>query len=170
MLRIFKDLKPFFEDNYRRINVREYSRVAGISPPSASKLLHSYHKELLLNKEKEKNYIYYVANKDNRTFIELCRSYWLQRFEKTGLIGYLELEHMTPVVILFGSFSKAEVKRGSDIDIALFSATAKAANLGKFEKRLGRKIQIFQFKTKDDVKNEELLNNILNGFMLSGGW
>lgn len=170
MLRIFKDLKPFFEDNYRRINIREYARIAGISPPSASKLLHSYRKELLLNKEKEKNYIYYVANKDSRAFIELCRAYWLQRFEKAGLIECLELEYLVPVVILFGSFSKAEVKRSSDIDIALFSVTAKVPNLGKFEKRLGRKIQLFQFKTKGDVKNEELLNSILNGFMLSGGW
>ena len=57
MLTIFNNLKPFFEDNYRRISVREYARIIKISPPSASKLLNNLEKEGLLTKEK-KNYTY----------------------------------------------------------------------------------------------------------------
>ena len=54
MLKIIYILKPFFEDNYRRINVREYARLQKISPPTASKILEQMHKEKLLKKETER--------------------------------------------------------------------------------------------------------------------
>ena len=76
MLKIFNDLVQFFEDNYRRINVREYARIQHISPPTASKLLDEFYKDGLLKKEEEKNYILYFANKENRIFIDLQRIYW----------------------------------------------------------------------------------------------
>ena len=170
MLKIFYDLAVFFEDCYRRINIREYARIRKITPPSASKFLELLHKEGLLNKEREKNYIYYSANRENAVFVGISRLYWLQKFKSTGLIGWLEREYITPTIILFGSLSKAEAKEGSDIDVAVFSITSKQLDPTQFEKRIWRKIQIFTYKTREDVKNKELLNNILNGFMLSGGW
>lgn len=170
MLEIFDNLKPFLEDNYRRFNVREYARIRGISAPTASVLLSRLNKEGLLNREEERNYIYYFANKENRLFISLLRTYWLLKFEENGLIEYLEKELITPLVILFGSFSKAEVKEGSDIDVALFTPSRNKLDLGKFEKKLGRKIQLFLFKDRKDVKNGHLLSNILNGFIISGSW
>ena len=48
MLNIINNLKPFIEDSYRRINVREYSRLMKISPPTASKTLFELSKEGLL--------------------------------------------------------------------------------------------------------------------------
>lgn len=170
MLRIFNGLEPFFRDNYRRINIREYSRIRRISPPSASKLLESMRKAGLLVKEKEKGYIYYAANRESREFVELSRVYWLVQLKKVGLIAYLEKELVTPLIILFGSFSKAEIRRDSDIDLAIFTSSKKALVLEGFETKLGRKIQALLFRTKEDVRNKELLKNILNGFVLSGSW
>lgn len=54
MLKIFNNLEPFFENNYKRINVREYARLKKISPPTASKLLSELQKEDLLEREDEK--------------------------------------------------------------------------------------------------------------------
>lgn len=170
MLKIFNDLGSFFRDNYRRMHVREYSRAMGISPPSASKLLQYLHEEGLLNREEDKNYIYYAANKASKLFVELSRAYWLQEFEKAGLVDYLEDQYVSPLIILFGSFSKAEIKKESDIDLAVFSVSNKAVDLKRFEEELGRKIQLFAFRRKEDVKNKELLNNILCGFVVSGSW
>ncbi len=170
MLKIFNDLEPFFRDNYQRINVREYARIRKMSPPSASALLSNLEKEGLLNVEKEKNYIYYHANREDREFIELSRIYWHKIFQKTGLIKYFEKELIEPIIILFGSFSKAEIKKNSDIDLAVFTFSTKKLETAKYEKVLGRKIQIFTFKDKNDIKNKELLNNILNGYKIIGGW
>ena len=132
MLKNFNGLDPFFTNNYRRINIREYARIKKISPPSASNLLNNLEKEGLLVKEIEKNYIYYSANKNNKIFIELSRIYWLIVFKKIGFIDYLERELITPLTILFGSFSKAEIEDNSDIDLAIFTISNKNIDVKKF--------------------------------------
>ena len=169
MLRIFNNLSPFFEDCYRRINVREYARIMKISPPSASKLLTALQKEGLLIKEEERNYIFYSANRESRLFVSLSRVYWLDELERSGLLDYLENECLAKLVILFGSLSKAEVRKGSDVDLAVFGLS-NSLDLERFEKKLGREIQLFLFRKKSEIKSRELLNNILNGFIVLGGW
>lgn len=169
MLAIINNLEPFFIDNYRRINIREFARIKKISPPYASKLLDSFEKEGLLIKEKDRNYIFYSANKDSKEFIEFSRVYWFKVFKKIGLIDYLEKEFINPTIILFGSFSKAEIKQDSDIDLAVFTPTDKIADFDFFEKKLKRKIQLFVFRSRGEIKNKDLLDNILNGFIVSGG-
>ncbi|MEA3379038.1 MAG: nucleotidyltransferase domain-containing protein [Nanoarchaeota archaeon] len=169
MLEIINKLKPFFEDNYRRINVRKYARMQKISPPNASTFLKKINKEGLLNKEEENRYIYFYANRNNKTFTTLQRVYYLNLFEKIGLLDYLEKELVTPTIILFGSYAKGEINQNSDIDLAIFSPSKKI-NLEKFEKKLGKTIQVFSFRKKEDIKNKNLLNNILNGFILKWGW
>ena len=159
---------PFFRDNYRRINVREYARIRKISPPSASELLNRLKKEDLLVREKERNYIYYSADKESKMFIELSRVYWGMQLK--GLIEHIEKQLINPLIILFGSFSKAEVKHDSDIDLAIFSVSNKKISLGRFEKLLKRKLQLFMFKSRKEIKNKELFNNILNGYIISGSW
>lgn len=170
MLTIFYDLEPFFTDNYRRINVREYARIRKTTPPTASKLLAYYHDEELINKEQDRNYIFYSANNESSLFIQLSRAYWNACLEKAGLKDYLEKELISPLVILFGSFSKAEIKKDSDIDLAVFTASQSAINMEHFEKKLNRKIHLFRFRNRDDIKNPGLLNNILKGVILTGDW
>lgn len=170
MLKIIDNLTPFFGDNYRRINVREYARIRKISPPTASKLLEMLHKEGLLKKERDRNYIFYRANRENSLFIDLSRAYWKCTLKSSGLIDLFENEFLSPIIILYGSLSKAEAKQDSDIDIAVFTETKKDLKLEKFEKKLNRKIQLFVFRGMKSVKNEELLKNILNGYKLEGNW
>ena len=170
MLEIFNSLKPFFEDNYRKISVREYAKLQKISPPTASKLLNNFKKEELLNCYKEKIYIYYYASRENDLFVNLSRVYWFQVFSKIGLLEHFEKELINPIIILFGSFAKAEISPKSDIDIAIFSISKKKLDIRRFQDILKREIQLFMFKSKDDVKNKDLLNSMMNGFVLKGSW
>lgn len=165
MLEIINNLKPFFEDCYRRINVREYSRITKKSPPTASKLLNQFFKKGLLKKEKYLNYLFFYANKENQEFIDLSKIYW--EYQLKNLIKFLENSLIDPTIVLFGSLSKAETKKDSDIDIAIF-ANKKELNLKKYEKQLKRNIQIFWFKSIKEIKDKELANNIINGFKLKG--
>ncbi len=135
MLNILYELKPFFEDSYRRISVREYARIIKVSPPSASKILTKYNKEGLLDKEEERRYIFYYANKQSKTFIDLSRIYLINKLN--DLILYLENELLSPTIILFGSFSKAEISKNSDIDIAIFTKSKRKVNIDNFEKKIG---------------------------------
>jgi predicted nucleotidyltransferase len=170
MLKIINNLKPFIEDNYRLVNIREYARIQKVTPPTASRILSSFHKEGLLKKENNKQYIYYYADKESPLFIDLSRIYWKISLQRSDIINLIEEEFLNPVIILFGSLSKAEAKQDSDIDLAVFSITKKEVRLEKYEKKLKRKIQLMLFQKRDDVKNTELLNNILNGYIIAGSW
>lgn len=170
MLRIFNDLEPFLKDNYQRISVRDYARRRKISPPSASSLLNKLQKEGLLKREDERNYHFFTANKDSYLFIHLSRIYWLIKLKNSGLINYLEKELVNPLVILFGSFSKAEVTPNSDVDIAILRAKSKKLNIEHFEQKLDRKIHMLFFNDLELAKRKELQNSILNGVIISGSW
>jgi len=165
MLKIIDNLKPFFEDCYERINVREYARIMDISPPTASTILHNYHAENILLKQEYKNYILFYANNGSKKFVDLSRIYW--DYKLKGLVDFMEKKLINPTIILFGSLSKAEVNLNSDVDLAVF-ADKKELNIEVFEKKIRKKIQIFWFKSIKDVKNIELANNIINGFVLKG--
>lgn len=165
MLDIFNNLSSFFEDCYRRISVREYAKLASISPPTASTMLNNYSKLNLLKKEKYRNYLFFHANNISKQFIDLSRIYWGIKLEE--FLDYLEKEFASPTIVLFGSLAKAEAKSDSDVDLAVF-ANKKEINLKKFEAKLGRNIQIFWFKSIRNVKNKQLANNILNGYILKG--
>lgn len=165
MLNIINNLKPFFEDCYAKINVREYSRIAKISPPTASKTLFELNKEGLLIMEKDRNYIFFYANKNNKTFIDLSRIYW--RFKLNELTNLLNKHFTSPSIILFGSLSKAETKADSDIDLCIIGHK-KEINLKDFEDKLKRKIQLFFFPSIENIKNKELANNIINGCLIKG--
>src|SRR3989344_5227024 len=165
MLKIINNLTPFFEDCYRRINVREYAKMLKISPPTASKLLLDYYRENLLLKEDYRNYIFFYANKDGKQFTDLSRIYWDYKLKE--VILFIRKNLNNPLIILFGSFAKAEVTPSSDIDLVIFSHK-KQLTFTNFEKKLNRKIQLFWFDSLKDVRSKELLNNIVNGCVLSG--
>jgi predicted nucleotidyltransferase len=165
MLNIINNLKPFIEDCYRRINVREYSRLMKVSPPTASKILSGFNKENLLIIEKDRNYIFYYANKNNKIFIEISRIYWRLKLDK--LIEFFNKTITNPTIILFGSLSKAETKEDSDIDICIIGHK-KELDIRNFENNLKRKIQLFFFDSIGDIKTNELANNIINGYLLEG--
>ncbi len=165
MLKIIEELCPFFEECYRRINVREYARLMSISPPTASKVLDSYYSENLVLKEKFRKYIMFYANKDSKQFTDLSRMYWGIKLKE--FVDIMEKSLAAPTIVLFGSLSKAETKADSDIDIAIF-AHKKNLNIESFEKKLKRKIEIFWFSSIKGIKNRELANNIINGYTLKG--
>jgi len=165
MLKIINNLSPFFEDCYRGFGVREYARIISVSPPTASKLLKAYFKEKLLQKESFRGNTLFHANRVDSQFIDLSRIYW--RHKLGSLIIFLEKNLLNPAVVLFGSLSKAEAKSDSDIDIAVLSVD-KRPDVSKFERRLKRGIQIFYNNSIKDIKNKELTNNILNGYVLRG--
>jgi len=165
MLEIINNLTPFFEDCYRRFSVREYAKLAGISPPTASKLLKSYHEQGLLRKREERRHLLFYINNESRDIIDLSRIYWRKKLE--GLSNELEKKLVNPTGVLFGSLAKAEVKKDSDVDIAVFSSK-KQINLTPFKKKLGREVTVHWFRSLNEIKNKHLLNNILNGYVLFG--
>ncbi len=172
MLDIINNLAPFFEDNYERINIRRYSRLMRISPPTASKLLKNYAKENLLEISRYERYIFFNAKRDDKDFIDLSRMYW--RYKLGALSSFFASKFtIEPTLVLFGSLSKAEVKIDSDIDLAIIgvnseSSLLKDMNFATFEKKLGRRIDVFRFKSLADARKLPIWKALLNGYVLRG--
>ena len=72
-------------------------------------------------------------------------------------------------VIIFGSFSKGDWYKNSDIDLFIFG-DEKDLNLKKYELKLGRDIQTFICKDKKELKkfNNRLIRNIVRGDFVKG--
>lgn len=165
MLKIINDLAPFFEDCYRRINVREYARIEGISPPTASKLLSYYWSEKLVVPSEFRNYILFHANKESPIFIDLSRIYWREKLQP--FIELMEKKSPVSSIVLFGSLAKGEAKADSDVDIAFFGAR-KEIDVSAFEKKMKRSMQVFWHGSLKEVKSPELAQSIAGGYVLKG--
>ena len=166
MLKIINSLCPFIEDCYNEIGVREYSRIMKITPPTASKLLKELELEGLLKKRIDRGYLLFRANREDSTLKDLSKIYWKQKIK--DIIEYINSQLYDPTIILFGSLTKLETKKDSDIDLAIFTNINKNINLEKFEKSSKRKIQLFKFKSISNINSKELKMNILNSYILQG--
>lgn len=166
MLKIINNLHPFIEDCYNEIGVREYSRIMKITPPTASKLLKEFEVEGLLKKRKDRRYILFRANRENSTLKDLSKIYWKQKLKK--VLEYLNSQLYNPTIVLFGSLTKLETKKDSDIDLTIFTHLKKNIDLEKFEKSFKRKIQLFKFESLSKINSKELKMNLLNSYIIQG--
>lgn len=167
----YKILRLFFEDPLPKgigFQLREISRKIKLAPTSVKRYLAELEKNGLIVKKKHRIYGYpvYYANRDDENFKFLKRLDTLMRIKESGLLDYLSDECMPDVVILFGSASKGEDLKDSDLDIFLQCGKTKLS-LKKYEKELSRKINPF-FATNFNKLSKELKNNIVNGTILKG--
>lgn len=162
----------FLKDSYSEFNLREVARLSKLNPMTVSKYLNRFVKDGILKKKSERNYILFSANTESIAFKDMKRAYNVSKIRSSGLIGFLEKELHPEVIILFGSFSKAENHAESDIDMFIITESRKKPDTSPFEKNLAAEIQLFIHSRKEFERmkktNIELLNNVLNGTIISG--
>lgn len=156
-------LRPFFEDCYSELGVREYSKKVKISPPTASKILKEFNNQNLLKMRKERRYLLFRANRENRLLKDLSILYW--KTNLLSIMNYLEDNFSPKSIILFGSLTKLEATKNSDIDLCIISPAKEEIVLNSFEKKYKRKIQLFVFDSIEKI-NKELKSNVLKGVFL----
>ena len=93
--------------------------------------------------------------------------FYINRIAESGLVEFLEKELGSSAIILFGSFSKGESVKSSDIDIFVECAREKTINLKKYERALGHRVELFT-RIKITLLPKRLLNNVVNGVKLKG--
>jgi len=166
-----KILRLFFDDPLPAgigFQLREISRKVQVAPPSVKKYLAELEAEKLIFKKKHRIYGYpvYYANRDNDLFKFKKKLDFVARIKTSGLLDYLWDQCLPEVIILFGSASRGEDLRESDIDIFIQSSEVKI-HLEKYEKEFHRKINLF-FNKDFQQLSKELKNNLLNGILLKG--
>jgi len=160
MLEIFNNLQPFFEDVYREFSVREYARLVGLSPPTASKILKDLTKQEILIFNNKGLYLFFRANRESALFKDLSIAYWRNKLALA--LKDIHKDLLFKKVILFGSIAKTENTADSDVDIYV-DIPRKNIELSSIEKKLQRKIQIH---FNEASKNAHLYKNINSGFVI----
>ncbi|MBW2981605.1 nucleotidyltransferase domain-containing protein [Candidatus Woesearchaeota archaeon] len=162
-------LRIFFEEPSREFNVRETARILKISPATASKELKDLVKKGLLKERKERILNLYKSNLENDFYKDLKIFYNIRKIKDSKLIEELNQYYLKPAIVLFGSASRGEDTETSDFDLLIISEGKKEfTEKDKFEKKINRKLQLFVVKKIKELKNEHLINNILNGITIQG--
>ncbi len=162
-------LKPFFDEPNKEFSVREIGRILKIAPATASKMLKEFSKENILKERKERRFNFYKANLEERLYNDIKVFYTIRKIKESGLMDSINRFYLKPIIILFGSAAYGLDTETSDLDFLIVSEnTKKIENLDKFEKILKRRIQLFIVKDIKDLKNDHLINNVINGIKIQG--
>lgn len=112
---------------------------------------------------------YYLANHLLPKFRFEKRFYGLKLLEESGLFEQIASCPEIKTAILFGSFSRGDWGRSSDIDIFIYGKDSQF-NPGKYEHLLNREIQLFSYPTLEKAKTflePTVLKNIAKGFYIT---
>ena len=158
----------FFEEPRREFNVREAARILKIAPATASKELKKLAKKEILLEKKERNLILYKANLESEHYRDTKIFYNIRKIKESGLIEHLNSFYLKPTIVLFGSASLGMDVENSDIDMLVISERTNIIKLEEFERKINRRIQLFVCKAVKDLKNQHLINSVLNGITIQG--
>ena len=152
------------------LNQRRISQILFVSQTAVMKALPGLEKEklILIEQDKESKRWAIQLNRDNQRIIQFKRADNLKQIYESGLAEYLEKEFAGATIILFGSYSKGEDTKRSDIDIAVIGRKEKKADLKKFSETLERPININFYDVFNKI-HKHLKENLCNGIVLVGG-
>jgi predicted nucleotidyltransferase len=160
----------FFNYSHKHWYFKDILLQGGLSRAQTNKWLLRLVKEKLIKKlEKKGKRPYYVANANSPKFKSEKKLFALKKFENSGFLAHLSSLPKAKTVILFGSFARADWHWESDIDIFIYGTIDKLEKT-KYEKLLGREIQVFNYKNKKEISNLEksVYPQLLSGIHLKG--
>ena len=161
-------MEHFLQHPTTRLRVRQIERETGISLPSVIRHVKRLEQEGILKQQEVGGVTLYSADRANEAYRKEKRLHNLRKIHESGLLRHLIDELDNPVVILFGSYDKGDDTEDSDVDIYIQTPSKKEPRIDAYEKKLERSIQPHITKRLDDIKNDELKDNIINGTVLNG--
>jgi len=163
-------LEVFFLNPSKEHYLLEISRKIKIAHTSVKKYL-NYFVDLgivleKIEKKGKRKFPVYKANINDNNFKRYKLGYNFTSLFESGIVDFLHDGLMPKTIVLFGSYRRGEDVEESDIDIFL-ECKKVHIRVEKFEKKLGRKIQL-HFQEHFKAYPKELKNNIINGIVLRG--
>lgn len=160
----------FFNEPTKHWHFEEILKATKISRPQVDYWLKKYIKEGMVMRIKPRNKMpYYRANYSLPTYQIKKRLYLLTLFYESGFLEHLMTLPDAQTIILFGSLSRWDWHSASDIDLFVYGSI-KGLEGGKYEQILGRELQIFECKNKEEVRTLgiPLLKRIIKGEIFKG--
>src|SRR3989344_3349665 len=110
-------LQLFFDDPEAYVHIREIALQTRLHPNTVLRAVQMLVKELLLLTRKTKAVLEVRGNRDNPLFTQLKRLSNFRRIMLSGIVEFLNDAYGAPeAILLFGSYSRGEDTKKSDID------------------------------------------------------
>ncbi len=163
-----KVLEPFFNIP-KHWHFEGLRKAAAISKPQLSLWLKRYEKQGLIRKIKPKGKMpYYVPMQENPYYQAKKRLYAMKLLTDSGLLSHLANLKSARVVILFGSFSRWDWYKDSDIDIFIYGSDSDFEKR-KYELKLQKEIQLHTARDGNDLKRiDKIIPYIIAGDFVKG--
>jgi predicted nucleotidyltransferase len=162
----YRTLELFIEFPTKNFSIRGIARDLKLSHAIIIKHIEKLLKLDLIRKNTETLYPTYYANTENKKYKFYKKNYLIDKLMESKIVEYIQEQVLPSSIILFGSGAKATFTEKSDLDIFVEAKESKI-NMSKYEKKLGRKVNLL-FEPSINKLSKELRNNIINGFVLYG--
>ncbi|MFH1409536.1 MAG: hypothetical protein ABIH34_06505 [Nanoarchaeota archaeon] len=146
---------------------RDIAKALKVSPTAVGKALSALVKEEVVHVEKVKNVHFVSLNVENERVKGLKRAENLHMIYASGLYEYLHHALARGTTILFGEFSQGEDTIESPIEIAVVGRKEQRLDIGQYEKRIHKKIDVVFFSSWNEIRGEKR-HGIVNGIVLQG--
>lgn len=165
----WKLLELFFKRPLYSFHLREICRLLKWSPVKVRFQINLLKEKKLIIELKEKNLSLFNLNKENEELKKYKIIYNLIKAFEISKIIEKNVEDFD-AIIFFGSALRGEDIEKSDFDFCVIGAKEVNIDFTKKENELNRKISILFIEDVKRLKleNPELLNNLINGFVISG--
>lgn len=162
-------LLELFFNQPKHWHFEELRATIKIGKPQLARWLKLFEKEGLIKRVKERGRMpYYQQDFNNPNFRNKKKLFAWQKLLDSGLLAHLSSLEKAKVIIIFGSFSRSDWSKESDIDIFIYGNDSEFQQ-GKYELKLKREIQVQHAKnTKDLKKIEQMLPYIFSGIFIKG--
>lgn len=161
-------LEPFFNSS-KYWHFDELLEKTCISRSQLSQWLKRFVAEKVIKRVKSRGKMpYYVQNFASPDFHQRKKLFTLKFFYDTGFLSHLQ-QCDAETIIIFGSFARTDWHDQSDIDLFVLGK-GDNLNIGLYEKKLKREIQLFHFRKLEDVNKlrRGLLPYIAAGDIIKG--
>lgn len=142
-------LSLFFRHPFMQFHLRGVAKECLVSPPTARTQLVKFVKAGLVERSMRANLVLFKANAGSVRFRLLKVADFLEWFEKSGLLDFLQSKLHPLSIVLFGSVARGEDSAESDIDLLVISKNKRELDLIKFERKLKKEINCFMYTPID---------------------
>lgn len=155
-----KILEVYYENPGKSFTVRNLSKLASLPKSTTQRYLSELKEKGLINEDNTPNEDLRFRTKKIHFFVE--------RIVDSGLVEDIAEKLNPSCIILFGSISKGDSDKESDIDIFIESPLKKF-DFSVYEKKLSHPIQAIIEPSLNKLQ-PRLFNNVVNGIKLYGAF
>ena len=160
----------FYNYPAKQWHFNDIIKESKVTRSKVDKWLKYYVKHNFIKRIKERNRMpYYISNYECINYQIKKKQFAQNKLLESGLLDHLNSLKDIKCIILFGSFSRWDWTKNSDVDLFIYG-NVDDLRLFEYELKLHKEIQLFVCNTKKDLNKYDpgLLRNIIEGDLIKG--